>query len=59
MHFLTSILGRGEWLVPRPGRFTPGERILCTHSIGEWVGPTASLDAVARKTKSINCPAGN
>jgi hypothetical protein len=24
--FLTSALGKGEWLTSRPGRFTPGGR---------------------------------
>jgi hypothetical protein len=25
--FFSSALVGGEWLVPRPGRFTPGERV--------------------------------
>jgi hypothetical protein len=34
----------GEWIVSRPSRFTPKERIPCTHWIGGWAGPTAGLD---------------
>jgi hypothetical protein len=37
--FLTSALYGGEWLVSRPGRFTPFERVPGTHWIGRLVGP--------------------
>jgi len=39
---LTSALDGGEWSASPPGRFTPRERALYTHWIGDWVG----LDAV-------------
>jgi hypothetical protein len=39
---LTSALDGGGWSNPRPGRFTPGER-LGTLCIGGWVGPRADL----------------
>jgi len=50
--FLTSALHGGEWLVSRPGRFTPGESAPGTQWIGGWVGLRASLDAVAKRKKS-------
>jgi hypothetical protein len=37
--FLTAALVGGEWSASRPDRFT-----LCTHCIGGWVDPRASLD---------------
>jgi hypothetical protein len=51
---LTSTLDGGEWSASRPYRFTPRERACSTHSIGGWVGPTASLDAV-EKRKILHC----
>jgi hypothetical protein len=48
--FLTSALDEGEWLVSRPGRFTPGETAPGTHWIGGWVGPRAGLDRVEQRT---------
>jgi hypothetical protein len=47
--FLTLALDGGEWSASRHGRFTPGERAHGTHWIGGWVGPTAGLDAVAKR----------
>jgi hypothetical protein len=41
---LTSALVGGEWLAPRPGRFTPGEGAPGTHWTGGWVGRRTSLD---------------
>jgi hypothetical protein len=41
--FFTSVLDGGEWLAPRPGRFTSGERAQSTHWIGRWVGLRAGL----------------
>jgi hypothetical protein len=32
---LTSALLGGEWLAPRPGRFTPGKRAPGTQCIGD------------------------
>jgi len=37
---LTSAQNEGGWSVPRPGRFTLGERP-GTHCTGGWVGPRA------------------
>jgi hypothetical protein len=42
--FLTSALAGGEWCGSRPCRFTPGERPLSTHRIGDWVDPKTGLD---------------
>jgi hypothetical protein len=42
--FLTSALVEGEWSASCPVRFTPGERVPCTHCIGCWVDPSAGLD---------------
>jgi hypothetical protein len=55
--FTTSALAEGEWSASRPGRFTVGERAPGTHWIGGWVGPRASVKAVAKKKNP--CPAGN
>jgi len=40
----------GEWSASRPGRFTHG-----TPWIGEWVGPTAGLDAVSKSKNPCLC----
>jgi hypothetical protein len=49
MHvFLTSALVGGE-CSSRLGRFTPGERALGTHWIGDWMGPKAGLDDVEER----------
>jgi hypothetical protein len=42
--FLTLALDGGEWSASRPCRFTYGER-----APAGWVGPRASLDAVAKR----------
>jgi hypothetical protein len=47
--FLTSALDGGEWSASRPGHFNPRERTPGTHWIGDWVGPSAGLDAVMRR----------
>jgi hypothetical protein len=47
--FLTSAPVEGEWLAPRPSRFTPRERALGTHWIGGWVDPRAGLDDVEKR----------
>jgi hypothetical protein len=49
--FLTSPLDGGEWVASRRGRLNPG-----TQYIGIWVGVWASLDAVAKRKKSHQCP---
>jgi hypothetical protein len=48
--FLTSALAGGEWSASRPGRFTSRESAPDTHWIGGWVGPTAGLDDVEKRT---------
>jgi hypothetical protein len=40
---LTLVLNGAGWLIPRPGRFTPGKE-LGTHFAGGWMGPRAILD---------------
>jgi hypothetical protein len=47
--FVTSALDGGKLSDLRPGYFTPGLTTLGPHWIGDWVGPTAGLDAVAKK----------
>jgi hypothetical protein len=49
---LTSTLDRAQWSVSRPGRFTHGERT-GTHCTGGWVGPTAGLNATARRRNPL------
>jgi hypothetical protein len=48
-HSLTSALDGVEWSVSRSGRFTSRERAPGTYWIGDWVGPRAVLDAVAKR----------
>jgi hypothetical protein len=43
---------RGESSARPPGRFAS-----CTHWIGGWLGPRASLHAVEKR--ELSCPAGN
>jgi hypothetical protein len=45
LSLLTSALDGGDWLLSRPGNFTPRERAIGTHRIGGWVGPRVGLDA--------------
>jgi len=47
--FLTSALDGGEWSASRFARFTPG-----IHCIGFWMVHRAGLDAVPRRTVSVN-----
>jgi hypothetical protein len=50
--FLTSALDGVEWSGSRPGRFTLGEEVSCTHWIGGWVGLRAELNAVEKRKVS-------
>jgi hypothetical protein len=50
---VTSALDGGEWSASRPGRFTPRERALGTHWIGDW----GILDMVVKR--KIPSPDGN
>jgi hypothetical protein len=45
--------------ISRPDSFTPGIKAPGTHSIGGWVGPSAGLNAVAKKNIPTLDPAGN
>jgi len=53
--FLTTILDGGELSTSCPSHFTPRERSPNTHWIGDWVGPRASLDMVAKRKKLLPC----
>jgi hypothetical protein len=44
--FFTSSIVGGEWSASRLGRFTVGERALCSHWIGGLVDPRSDLDDV-------------
>jgi len=44
IHFLASMLDGVQWSNSRPGRSTPRERTLGTHSIGVWVAYIDGLD---------------
>jgi hypothetical protein len=46
---LTSALVADEWSASCAGRFTPEERALHNHWIGDRVGPRTSLDDVERR----------
>jgi hypothetical protein len=48
--FLTSALDGGEWSASCPGRFTREERDPGTHWIGGWVGLSAGMDVVEKRT---------
>jgi hypothetical protein len=54
--FLTSALDGDEWSASRPRHFTCGERAPGAYRIGGWVGPRASLDAEAKRKKSVPLP---
>jgi len=45
---LASELDGRESSASRPGRFTLWVRAPASHWIGDWVGPTAGLDAIAK-----------
>jgi hypothetical protein len=53
--FLTSAVAGGDWSASRPGRFTPGERVCCTHWVGYSVDPKTGLDYV-EKRKFLTLP---
>jgi hypothetical protein len=48
-HSFISVLDRGEWSAPRPGRLTLREKVPGTHWIGVWVGSRAVLDALVKR----------
>jgi hypothetical protein len=45
---LDSTIDRGEWLASRFGRFNP-----CAHSVGDWMGLRAGLDATEKRNISF------
>jgi hypothetical protein len=49
MFSLTSALAENEWSALHAGRFTLGERALCTHWIGGWVDTIAGLDEMEKR----------
>jgi hypothetical protein len=57
--FLTSELDGSECSASRPSRFTSKERTDGTHYIRGWVGPRASLDAVANRKIPSPCQESN
>jgi hypothetical protein len=57
--FLTTAPDGGEWPASCPDGSTPGEGVTGTHWIGDWVGPTAIQDAVAKKKNSCTCRESN
>jgi hypothetical protein len=56
--FLTSVLDGDESSPSRPCRFTPEEKVLYTHCIGDWVGPGNCMEAV-EKRKTLHCRKSN
>jgi len=53
--FLTSALDGGAWLASRPGRFAPGKYPV-SRWMGDWLVSRVSLDAVAKRNKSLHYP---
>lgn len=51
---LTSPRDGSERSVSRPSHFTPGETVHGTHCLGDWVGPTAGLDAMEKEETSFH-----
>ena len=50
-------MDEGEWSASRVGRFTPAERIILAHLIGECLGLRVSLDTFDERYVSL--PADN
>jgi len=53
---LTSAPDGGGWSASRPGLITPGVKAPTTHWIGSCVDPTAGLDGVPKRRKSLPLP---
>jgi hypothetical protein len=53
LSFLDLGTRRGGWSTPRPGRFTPRER-LGTHCTGGWVDPRAGLNVCEKSRPHRN-----
>jgi hypothetical protein len=52
---LFSSLDASAWSTLRPGRFTGGVELSCTHWIGGWVGPRAGLALVGKRYTYCTC----
>jgi hypothetical protein len=52
--FLTLVLDGGEWSASRHGSFPQSERASGTHWNGRGIGPSAGMEAVAKR--NIRCP---
>jgi hypothetical protein len=48
-HYLTSALDGSEWSASRPSRSTRKGTARGNHWIGDWVGPSAVLDAMLKR----------
>jgi len=46
--FLTSTLHGGHWSASYPGHFSPS-----SHFIGDWVDPTAGVDAMVKNKSPL------
>jgi hypothetical protein len=57
--FLIVALDGGEWSALRTGRFSPTETAPGTHWVGSWVGPSADVDAVAKRKIPSPCRESN
>jgi hypothetical protein len=53
MYFITSTLGRGEFLLSHCGPFTTGERTVDIHWTGGWVGSRFGQNVEARRQISV------
>jgi hypothetical protein len=47
--FLISRVDGDEGSVPRPESVTSGKRSICTHFIGDWMGPRTGLDPMEKR----------
>ena len=51
---IKSVIGRDESSVSRSGCFIPMEKGSCSHRVGGYVGPSASLDISEKKGKPFH-----
>jgi hypothetical protein len=56
--FMYSVLDEGEWLVSRPGHFTPKDVSPGTYWVACWVDPRADFDSVEKRI-SFSCRKSN
>jgi hypothetical protein len=64
-HFLNVPRAGSEWSASRLARYSPGDEVPGTHSIGDWVDPRTGLDDVEErkfltlpglKLRHLRCP---